>query len=132
MAATAEFFTKPVPPQSARISTANTNRDGTGTVGTFATGVTGGRMVNRIVVQALGPTTVGAVRIFLYDGTNYRAYREVPVTVVNSSQLTAGAVAFRAEFAVYDLVLASSSITLVASTHNAESFDVIAFCGDAE
>ncbi len=131
MAANAEFFTKPVPPQSARISTANTNRDGTGTVGTFATGVTGGRMVNRIVVHALGPTTVGAVRIFVYDGTNYRAYREVPVTAVTSSQLAAGAVAFRAEFAVYDLVLASSSVTLAASTEKGESFDVISFSGDA-
>jgi hypothetical protein len=129
MAANAEFFTKPVPPQSARISTANTNRDGTGTVGTFATGVTGGRMVNRIVVQALGTTTAGMVRLFTYDGTNYRAYREIPVTAITVGASTA---AFRIEFAVYDLVLESSSITLVASTHNAESFDVSAFCGDAE
>jgi hypothetical protein len=128
MAANAEFFTKPVAPQSARISTANTNRDGTGTVGTFATGVTGGRMVNRIVIQALGTTTAGMVRIFTYDGTNYRAYREVPVTAITVGASTA---AFRTEFPVYDLVLASSSITLVASTHNAESFDVQAFCGDA-
>lgn len=128
MAANPEFFNKPVAPQSARISTANTNRDGTGTVGTVATGVTGGRMVNRISVQATGTTTAGMVRLFLYDGTNYRAFREIPVTATTVGASTA---AFWAEFPVYDLVLASSSVTLVASTHNAESFDVIAYCGDA-
>lgn len=109
------------------IGTANTNRDGTGTVGTVITGVAAGTEVRRIVIQAIGTTTAGMVRLFTFDGTNYRALREVVVTAIT---VAAGTAAFRAEIALSDVILPNASWSIVASTHNGETFHVTAFGAD--
>ena len=112
---------------SVAISAANTNRDGSGTVVEVIAGVAAGTEIRRVIVQATGTTTAGMVRLFLYDGTNYRALREIDVTA-----LTVGAAtkAFRAEVAFSDLILPSASWKIVAAPHNAETFHVTAMGGD--
>jgi hypothetical protein len=112
---------------SVAISTANTSRDGSGTVGTVISGVAAGTGVRRVTIQAIGTTTAGMVRLFLYDGTNYRALREVIVTAIT---VGANVQAFRAEIVLTDCILPSASWSIVASTHNAETFHVIAFGAD--
>ena len=112
---------------SVAISAANTNRDGSGTVVEVIAGVAAGTEIRRVIVQATGTTTAGMVRLFLYDGTNYRALREITVTAITVGASTP---AFRAEVAFSDLILPSASWSLVATTHNAETFHVTAMGAD--
>jgi hypothetical protein len=112
---------------SAAISAANTNRDGSGTVVTVITGVAAGTKINEIDIQATVTTTAGMVRLFLYDGSNYRPLMEVPVSAVTVS---ASVSAFSASRFFDHLVLPSASWSIVASTHNAEAFTVTALGAD--
>lgn len=110
----------------AALSVANTNRDGTGTVeSVFAAGAAGAR-IERIVVAARATTTAGMVRLFVHNGTTAYLWREVAVAAVTPSGTVR---AFREEIALEDFVLPANH-ALRAATHNAESFNVIAFGGD--
>lgn len=115
---------------TARISTANTNRDGTGTLGTACTGGTNGTRISRITIKATVTTTAGMVRLFISDGTNTRLWKEVPVSAITVGASTA---AFEAILSSPDgepLLVLPSTYTLKAATHNAETFDVIAQAAD--
>jgi len=109
-----------------QISTANTNRDGTGTVVDVITGATNGTRIDRITIAATGTTTAGMIRLYLYDGTNTRLWQEAPVTAA----IPSGTVQ------VFRYVLSSQALILPngykirASTHNAETFNVFAEGGD--
>jgi hypothetical protein len=109
------------------VSTANTNRDGTGTVATLITGAATGTRIAEIVVQARVTTTAGMVRIFLYDGTTYRFFDEVAIAAATAS---ASVKATRVSTLYSNLVLPNASWSLVVSTHNAESMDVTALGAD--
>lgn len=130
MANTAPIFTLTPVCKTARIATANTNRDGSGTLGSVVTGGASGTRIDRILVQATATTTAGMVRLFVDDGTNIRAIGEIPVTAITPSATVA---AFT--FEVYRLdglpvAVLPSGYILKAGTHNAESFDVTAFGGE--
>jgi hypothetical protein len=109
------------------VATANTNRDGTGTVATLITGAATGTRIAEIVVQARVTTTAGMVRIFLYDGTTYRFFDEVAIAAATVSATVKGT---RVSTLYSNLVLPSASWSIVVSTHNAESMDVIALGAD--
>jgi hypothetical protein len=109
------------------VATANTNRDGTGTVATLVTGAATGTRIAEIVVQARVTTTAGMVRIFLYDGTTYRFWDEVAIAAATVSATVKGT---RLATLYSNLVLPNASWSLVVSTHNAESIDVIALGAD--
>lgn len=115
---------------AAQIATANTNRDGTGTIADLITGVAAGTRINKIRVKATGTTTAGMVRIYFYDGTNSRLYTEVLVSAITAS----GSVAtFEATLSFTDAnapILASSSQKLQASTNNAETFNIVVEAAD--
>ena len=112
---------------SAQVSTANTNRDGTGTIADVLTGVAAGTRVFEVVVQATVTTTAGMVRLYYYDGTNTRLLDEITVTAVTVGASTP---AFRAARRYDNVVLAGSTHKLQASTHNAEAINVIALGAD--
>lgn len=126
MATTVAFATTPRI-ASVSISTANTGRDGSGTVGTVLTGVAAGTRIQEVVVQAGGTTTAGMVRLFLHDGSNYWFFDEVPISAITVS---ASVRAFRQSILYLNLVLPSNSWSLRASTHNAETFVVTALGAD--
>lgn len=127
MATTPVYAATPVA-ALAQVSAANTARDGTGTVVTVIAGATGGRRLTRVLVQAVGTTTAGMVRLYLYDGTNTRLFREVSVTAITPS---ATVQAFRAEVVLPpEFALPSGSWELRASTEKAETFNVIALGDD--
>lgn len=107
-----------------QISAANTNRDGTGTIVDIITGVAAGTYIKRVTIKATGTTTAGMVRLYLHDGTNTRLIREVDVTALTPSA-TVKAFSFEIDYAD-GLILPSNSWVLRASTHNAETFNVIA------
>jgi hypothetical protein len=115
---------------TARISTANTNRDGTGTLGTVLTGGTNGSRVDRIVITATATTTAGMVRLFISDGTNIRLWKEIAVSAITPSGTVA---AFTSTISSPDsnpLLVLPVNYVLKAGTNNAESFDVIAHGAD--
>lgn len=119
-------------PRSAAVSiaTANTNRDGTGTLGSLLVGGAQGTRVDKITITAIVTTSAGMIRFFLDDATNKRAIKEVPVTVVAPDADTP---AFSYEWVRDDglpLVFVPSGSTLKCSTHNAETFHVVAEGGD--
>lgn len=139
MAAIANFnpaFTHEPVIGHARIITANTNRDGTGTVYTVTTATTAinggkGRRIERVQAKATSTTSVGTVRLFIFDGTNYRLAHEFAVTAVAS--LPAGTSTWEDEWVRSDgqpVKVLPPGYSLVASTHIGEQFDVIADCGD--
>jgi hypothetical protein len=111
----------------AQISTANTNRNGTGTLGTVITGATNGTRINRVDIVATVTTSAGVIRLFIDDGTNVRLFREILVTAITPS---ATVEVWRGEFVPTEPFILPSTYILKASTHNAETFNVIAHAGD--
>ena len=67
------------------ISTANTLRDGSGTLGDLISAGAHGSLVSGIRVMATGTTTEGAIRLFHHDGTTTRLLKELPVMAVTPS-----------------------------------------------
>lgn len=124
MASTPSYAASPLM-QVAQISTANTARDGTGTIATVVTAGTNGCRIEEVVITATGTTTAGVVRLFINDGTNTRLLAEVPITAITVGASTPG---FTARLTFANLVLESGD-SLRASTHNAETFNVFAFGG---
>lgn len=114
----------------AQVSTANTARDGTGTIATVVTGGTNGSKIDRIFVFGVGTVTAGVVRLFISDGSTTRLYYEIMVSAITPSASVQG------WFGSLDCSLPGNEIiipngyTLKASTHNAETFNVFAFGGD--
>jgi hypothetical protein len=117
------------------VSAANTNRDGTGTVVTITTATTAanggkGRRIERVLAKAIGTTTAGMVRLFLYDGSNYTLIHEFTVDAITPSATLA---TWEEEWVRSDgqpVEILPPGWGLVASTHNAESFHVHAVAGD--
>ncbi|HBY60991.1 MAG TPA: hypothetical protein DEH78_14305 [Solibacterales bacterium] len=107
-----------------QIATANTNRDGTGTMGTLLTGATDGTRVDAIKIKATGTTTAGTIRLFYYDGTNVRLIAEFPV---NAITVSATVPAFEATIPM-DIIVPSAK-ELRVSTEKAETFNVFALGG---
>lgn len=110
-------------------ATANTNRDGTGTIATLITGVAAGTRINEVIIEATGTTTAGVVRLFVSvdNGSTWRLYDEILVTAITPST-TLAAYRFARQFA--NLILRDASCKLGVSTHNAETFNAFALAGD--
>lgn len=103
------------------ISTANSNLDGTGTLGTLITGASNGTLVKSVTFKATGNTTQGMLRLFIYDGTNTRLVDEITVpTVTKSGQDHSFETTIQCNYRL------KSGYLLKVSTQNAESFNVIA------
>lgn len=112
---------------SVNIATANTNRDGTGTVATLITGASTGTRIAEIVIKARVTTTAGQVRVFLHDGTSFFAFDEIAVAAATVSNSVQGV---RVSAVYNNLILPSASWSIRVSTHNAESIDVTALGAD--
>jgi len=104
-----------------KISTANTNLDGTGTLGTVITGASNGTLIKTVTIKATGNTSQGMVRLFIYDGTNTRLLKEIDIPTMTASA-TDRAFEIRCNL---DYRLKSGYI-LKASTQVANNFNVIA------
>lgn len=103
-----------------QVSTANTNRDGTGTIATILTAGANGTRIDDIDIVATSTTTAGMVRLFLHDGTNARLWKEIAVSAITPS---ASVAVFSSALRDLALIL-KSGWSLRASTHNAETFNI--------
>lgn len=120
MATTAQYAATPRAALG-QVSTANTNRDGTGTIATIFTAGSNGSRIDDIKIQATGTTTAGVVRLFLHDGTNARLFAEVLVSAVTPST-TVEAWSYTL---LNQAIVIPNGWSLRASTNNAETFNVI-------
>jgi hypothetical protein len=105
-----------------QISTANTNRDGTGTLGTVLTAGASGSRVDKLTIQATGTTTAGMIRLFISDGTNHRLIREIPVIAITPS---ATQPAWFEDISFDGGLILQNTYSLRAATNNAETFNII-------
>lgn len=110
-----------------QVSTANANRDGTGTIATILTAGIQGTQVDLVRVVATGATTLGVVRLYIHDGANYRLYEEILVSAITPGVTVA---VFEAEFVPTQPLVLPTGYSLRASTNNAETFNVIVHAGN--
>lgn len=116
----------------ASISTANTARNGTGTIATVYTAGASGSRIERVVVVAQSTTTAGMVRLFIHDGTTAWLYDEIPVSAATPSGTVPAFSASLQAFTNPDIMPLTlpTGYSLRAATNNAETFNVIAVGGD--
>ena len=105
-----------------QVTTANTARNGTGTIATIFTGGSSGSRIDDISIVATGTTTAGVVRLFLNDGTTSYLLQEILVTAITPSTTVQ---VFSFQLLNQAIILASSSWSLRASTNNAETFNIL-------
>ena len=70
---------------SATLTSADTSLTAPTTVGTIVSAGASGTRIDYIEVQGVATTTSGLVNLFVYDGTNYILWQQVPVIAVTSS-----------------------------------------------
>jgi len=112
-----------------QITTANTNKDGTGTLGSVVTGGTDGTRITRITIQSIGTTTAGMVRLYIDIGATIHLWKEIGVDAVTGSATVEEFVYVLELLGERALVLPSGYI-LLASTEIGEPFEIIAEGGD--
>lgn len=107
------------------ISTANANRDGSGTTVQLYSAPADGARLAYIRVVATGTTTAGMIRIFFATTTGGTKFLigEIGVSAVTPS---ASATTWSGEFVFTEPLLMKQNYTLFVSTHNAETFHVFA------
>lgn len=120
MATTAQYAAT-VQNASAQISTANTNRNGTGTIVSVMTGATNGTRIDDISIVATGTTTAGVVRLFISDGSNIRLWQEILVSAITPSTT----VAVWSYTLLNQALILENGWSLQASTNNAETFNIL-------
>jgi len=125
MSANPSFASTPIA-GAVSISTANTNRDGTGTLGDLHTAGEGGSRIDLIRVVASGTTTAGVVRVFYDDGSTVFLLKELLVEAVTPG--TAEEV-FVVEWIPTVPLIVEPTHELKVSTHKAEGFNVFAIGG---
>lgn len=127
MAVTATpIFAQALRHATAAISTANTNRDGSGTIGTiFTADATDGSELERVDICAIGTTTAGVVRLYVHNGSAAFLWKEILVGAITPS---ASVAVFTRS--IREKLILPAGWSLRASTHNAESFNVHAFGAD--
>lgn len=84
MATSAQYASTPVF-GSATLTTADTSLTAPTTVGTVLTAGASGTRIDYIDVQGVATTTSGLINLFVFDGTNYILWQQVPVQAVTSS-----------------------------------------------
>ena len=111
------------------ISTANSNLNGTGSMGTVLTGALDGTLIKSVTIKAAGSTSEGMVRLFINPGggPNIFLFKEIPIPAsVQTAEQPAVVVTIRCNFTL------NSGDLLKASTQVADSFNVIADALDFE
>jgi len=119
-----------------QLTTANTNRDGTGTIVDVHTGNASGRTrLDRLRVQATGPTTVGFIHAYIKkSGGSYRFVREWAVKAVTAQNITDGTLRWYLDLDCTinaEAFYLQSGDILALATEKGETFNVVAMGGDA-
>jgi hypothetical protein len=113
----------------ATIATANTNRDGSGTIVEVLAGVAAGTKVTSIKAEPEVTTTAGMVRVYLStdSGSTWNLFDEL---AISAATVSASVKVAAVTHTYTDLVLGATTHRIGVATHNAESINVFAFGGD--
>lgn len=109
-----------------QVTTADTSRTAPTNVATVFTAGSNGSRIDSVVIEGTGTTTAGVIRLWIYDGTNYRLFNETLVTAITPSTTVA---VFTASLS-YNTLLLPNGYSLRATTNNSETFNIFAFGGD--
>lgn len=109
-----------------QVATANSARDGSGTVATIFTAGTNGARIDVIRIQATVTTTDGMVRLFLHDGSAYKLLKEIVVPATTGS---ATVVEYATEWTPTTPISILTGWSLRATTANSEAINIFAFGG---
>lgn len=125
MAALATYASTPVG-ALAQVTTANTNVDGTGTLGTTMVNViqgsTNGTRIDTISIVAAGTVAADTMlRFFLFDGTSTRLWKEVPIKATAADQYTPN---YAVDLTNLGLVLPNNSWYLRAAIHTSTNVNI--------
>lgn len=104
------------------VSTANTNRDGTGTIATIFTAAASGSKIEEIVVKADGDPADCTIVFYLHDGSAYHVYDEWDIA--NPAAGSATVASYR-EARTYDNLLLPNGWSLRASITAAPTSGVV-------
>jgi hypothetical protein len=119
--ATSAQYASTVRAAAAQVTTANTNRNGTGAIVTVFTAGSSGSRIDDISIDAVATTTAGVVRLFINDGTTSYLWQEILVTAVTPSTTQA----------IWSYTLLNQALviptgwSLRASTNNTETFNIL-------
>lgn len=114
----------------ASVSTANTARDGTGTIATVFTAGSGGSRIDEIRVVATNDPADSIVTLFLHDGSNFWFFDEIDLGNPAAASATVTAFSFSEE---YENLVLPTGWTLRAAITAAPTggvVNVFAFGGD--
>ncbi len=125
----APIFTLTPDPGCVNISTANTARDGTGTLGTAVTAGTNGTLISAVYGVAQVTTAAGMIRLFLYSGSTYYLFEELPTAAVTPSGTLPAATVKSAKITPSTPLALPSGWSLQVSTNNAETWSIAAPSG---
>jgi hypothetical protein len=78
---------------SALLTTADTSLTAPTTVGTVYTAGASGSRIDYIEVMGVATTSAGIINLFIYDGTTYSLWQQVPVISITTSTTTPSFVA---------------------------------------
>lgn len=84
MSTTAQYASTPKV-GSATLTTADTSLTAPTTVGTVVNAGASGTRIDYIEVMGVATTVASLVNLFIYDGTNYILWQQVPVIAITSS-----------------------------------------------
>ena len=70
---------------STLLTTADTSLTAPSTVGTVFTAGSSGSRIDYIEVQGVATTVAGLINLFIFDGTNYFLWQQIPVVAITSS-----------------------------------------------
>lgn len=111
---------------TAPVSTANTARDGTGTIATVFTAGASGSKVEEITIKADADPADSCVVIFLHDGTNFAVFDEFDIG--NPAAASATVAAYRETRTYENLILPSGWSIRASITAAPTSGEVNVFC----
>lgn len=107
---------------TAKISTANSNLNGTGTIVDIMTGASNGTVVRSLIIKSQVQNAQGMVRLFVKPGGgSYNLIQEVMIPATNP---TGQVQSFSAT--IDSVISLSFGEVLAASTQNAETFSILA------
>lgn len=117
-----------------QISTANTARDGSGTLVDIVVAGASGTRIDQIKIKATGTTTAGMIRLFISDGTTNRLWKEIAVAAITPSGTVQSWESNDADLRTpagdgTPLLALPSGYRLKAAPHNAETFNVLVTSG---
>ena len=118
---TAAQYASTVTSAAVQVTTANTNRDGTGTITTVLTAGASGSRIDDIYMVATGTTTAGVIRLFVHDGTNARLLSETLVAAITPSTT----VQVWSNTLLSQAIVLKTGYSLRASTQIGETFNII-------